>query len=584
MVSRYRFACEQALSKANFINSSDLTTIQAFTIFLIIVRRDDDSRFCWALTGLVVRLAMGMGIHRDGTHLKLTPFETEMRRRTWWSIMTLDLRSAEELGTDTSIIERSFDTQFPGNYNDGDLCPEMTELPPPREGRSDMAVAIVRFEICQLSRRLLQAASAMGDVCPKVCTTQNVEEREQMCIDVYRSVEQRFLERVVDESDPLYWVAAMIARIIMSKMFLVIYQPMLYPGSEVELSDDIRQRIYLAGIEIIEYGHILNTDPRCKQYHWLFNTYTNWHAVAYVLLESCRRPWTALAERGWEALVSNSRTPLNSTKFNSQMGIFLPLRKLFVRAQRHRSSEIARLKANKDEARRIDFAERMNPAHARFGPVPGVENRMDEVREKWYKMVRPDGVTPVPFTTRFQTPLPTSSPAAAPNAQDPSVPSSGPGMDSTSMTTAPDAQPAASFQFSDATLDYMGDLIFKEPNFEMTSLWQLENAYSTDAYLRVKDASAGSLSSGTTPNPLPGSTAPSESAFPGATPNAAAGGAGDLPPYLWPGAAPFSHFPVQREDGSADDVDMIEEEFNWQDWSQSIRGMEMENNQPQRGW
>ena len=62
---KYRFAVEQALSKANFLNTSDMTVLQAFVIFLVVVRRQDESRLFWYLTGLVIHIAQGMGMHRD---------------------------------------------------------------------------------------------------------------------------------------------------------------------------------------------------------------------------------------------------------------------------------------------------------------------------------------------------------------------------------------------------------------------------------------------------------------------------------------------------------------------------------------
>ena len=88
---RFRFACEQALAKAGFLETQEMMVLQAFTLFLVTVRRHDDSRFVWTMTGLLVRIATSMGIHRDGAQFGLAPFETEMRRRLWWQVCTIGI-------------------------------------------------------------------------------------------------------------------------------------------------------------------------------------------------------------------------------------------------------------------------------------------------------------------------------------------------------------------------------------------------------------------------------------------------------------------------------------------------------------
>lgn len=519
---------------------------------------------------------MGMGLHRDGTNFKLGPFETEMRRRVWWAIVALDLRSAEELGTDVSLPDNSFDTQIPLNINDTDISPTISEYPEPRQGRSDNAVPVARNEITLLSRQLIKGAMTMPELVPGQENETGIAERERLLIDVYERVEHKFLRHVADEADPLYWVASMIARVIMAKMCLVIYQPMLFPRSEVELSDEIRGRIYIAAIEIIEYNQKLNTDDRCKQYRWLFMTYTSWHAIAYVLLESCRRPWSALVERGWEATRTFDRSPVDLAKNSDHVAAFLPLRKLFLRCKRHRASQFTRLRANQEEARKLDFADRMNPAHARFGPVPGAENRMEEVRDTWRKLVRPDGASPMPsFSARTRTPVPPMD-----------------GADESSTSRANSLHPppqhhqtsgrgdlAPTMDISSVAMDYMQEMILKQGNISMTDLWPLNNASESDR--TIASMAANQAPTADFANNMVGHEAVRQQAI---SQQMQPPKEDHMPPYLWPD--PFTGLNANFDEGSTgEDTDMLGDGFDWQDWSQSIRGLEMESTQqPQRGW
>lgn len=112
LLNRYRFALEQALARANFLYCDEIVILQAFVIFLILLRRNDDARKIWTMTGLVVRIAQTLGIHRDGSHFGLAPFEIEMRRRLWWQVCVLDARSSEDHGCDPTIVEAQFDAKM----------------------------------------------------------------------------------------------------------------------------------------------------------------------------------------------------------------------------------------------------------------------------------------------------------------------------------------------------------------------------------------------------------------------------------------------------------------------------------------
>lgn len=112
LLNKYRFALEQALARANFLYCDEIVILQAFVVFLILLRRNDDARKIWTLTGLVVRISQTLGIHRDGSHFGLAPFEIEMRRRLWWQVCVLDARASEDHGCDPSIVEAQFDAKM----------------------------------------------------------------------------------------------------------------------------------------------------------------------------------------------------------------------------------------------------------------------------------------------------------------------------------------------------------------------------------------------------------------------------------------------------------------------------------------
>jgi len=197
-----------------------------------------------------------------------------MRRRLWWQICILDSRSAEDHGSDPSIFEHTFDTQMPLSINDADLKLDAKEAPQPRVGVSDMTFCLIHYEICALSRRLNYIPPGVGP-CRMMPTTLPLEEKEKLIKECVARLETKYLQ-YCEDAGPLYWVAATVARLIFAKMSLIIYHPLIQPGALETLSADVKDRLFMASIEIIEYSRILETEASTKHWGWLFRTYTPW--------------------------------------------------------------------------------------------------------------------------------------------------------------------------------------------------------------------------------------------------------------------------------------------------------------------
>lgn len=49
LLARYRFGVEQALSRADFLSTTEVVTLQALVLFLTCVRRHDQTKFVWCV-------------------------------------------------------------------------------------------------------------------------------------------------------------------------------------------------------------------------------------------------------------------------------------------------------------------------------------------------------------------------------------------------------------------------------------------------------------------------------------------------------------------------------------------------------
>ncbi|XP_014557401.1 hypothetical protein COCVIDRAFT_97148 [Bipolaris victoriae FI3] len=300
LLTRFCFGIEQALARANFLYCDEILILQAFVVYLVLLRRNDDARKIWPLTGLVVRIAQTLGIHRDGTHFDLPPFEVEMRRRLWWQVCILDARSAEDQGCDPSIHETLFDTKMPLNVNDSDIHPGMIEFPQGRQGFTDMTFCLLRFEIANIMRRIIYVPPGPNR-CTQFLTNLTVEQKEKWITGCHQAIEEKYLKDC-DMTIPLCWVTATVSRLIMSKMWLIVYHPHQRKDGGATLSQEIRDKLFVTSLENIEYGLLLETEARTMKWGWLFKTYVQWHAIAFLLSELCVRTKGEAVDRAWRAL------------------------------------------------------------------------------------------------------------------------------------------------------------------------------------------------------------------------------------------------------------------------------------------
>ncbi|PSN65272.1 hypothetical protein BS50DRAFT_575317 [Corynespora cassiicola Philippines] len=344
LLSRYRFGLEQALARANFLYCDEIIILQAFLIFLMLLRRNDDARKIWTLTGLVVRIAQTLGVHRDGSHFNLPPFEIEMRRRLWWQVCILDARASEDHGCDPTIVEAQFDTKMPLNVDDADLDPDMKDFPEERTGFTDMTFCIIRFEVANIFRRILYIPPGPNR-CNEFFANLSIADKEKWISDCHQRLEDKYLKHC-DMTVPLFWVTATISRLVMSKMWLIVYHPHQRRDGGASLPQETKDKLFITSLENLEYSLLLETEARTMKWGWLFRTYVQWHAIAFLLSELCVRTKGEAVERAWRALEATASRwwfPLSDSSYRKgkQGCLWKPLRKLMAKARTARERELA---------------------------------------------------------------------------------------------------------------------------------------------------------------------------------------------------------------------------------------------------
>lgn len=299
LTKRYRFAVEQALVRAGFLHTRKLIVLQAAVLFLSCACDPQDAHFVWTMIAVVTRLALSMGLHRDSSHFELSPFETEMRRRLWWYIYLLDVRSSDSQATRPQIREGDYDTKLPLNINDDDLSPHMVETPLERIGFTEMTLTLVRCEILILHRKLMQLSSFGVDTNRHHELFQN---RLQAIEEARIALDKRYLQ-FCDLEIAIHWVTATIARMALARSWLVSHFSLMrvegFQRGQIPGKCDL---LIFTAIEVLEFIYLLESHNNTKKWSWLFQGYIPWQVLAFVLSELCVRPTSPLSDRAWVAV------------------------------------------------------------------------------------------------------------------------------------------------------------------------------------------------------------------------------------------------------------------------------------------
>jgi len=99
-------------ARENLLVTNEFTVLQAFALYLVALRVQSKTQSTWTLFALVLRIAQSFEIHKDAGGTTLSFFEAQQRSLLWWQIMVLDLRCAEDRGTQPMIFDGSFDTSM----------------------------------------------------------------------------------------------------------------------------------------------------------------------------------------------------------------------------------------------------------------------------------------------------------------------------------------------------------------------------------------------------------------------------------------------------------------------------------------
>ncbi|KAJ5177041.1 uncharacterized protein N7482_002918 [Penicillium canariense] len=309
LMSLYRNAFQQALINASWLKTTEMPVLQALVLFLVAMRTQMDPHTFWILTGVAVRIAQRMGLHRDGESLGLPPFEVEIRRRLFWQLLPLEGYAGQVSGTGIALAPDSWDTKQPLNINDDQIYPGMTQRPVEQKGASEMIFCLTKAEISNFYTRTGVRMKEVGASIQFRAST----ELESAIDRVLGIIETKYL-RYCDIGNPLHFLTLGIAR---SAANMARLRNRMTKRTNID--DRERRELFHLAQTILDTDSVLCSNPNLKNFQWQIKVFFLWDALLCMLTSLAKVGFLSGAElnttwRKMENIYSNRPEILEARK------------------------------------------------------------------------------------------------------------------------------------------------------------------------------------------------------------------------------------------------------------------------------
>ncbi|TVY42711.1 Aurofusarin cluster transcription factor [Lachnellula occidentalis] len=329
LLAQYQSGCRQALLRAGFLRSSDMTILQGFFLYLLSgLNFSIDPRALFCLTGISIRIAQRMGLNVDGTAYGLLPFEVEMRRRLWWQLLLLDTRVGELSGYGPSLHMHMWTTKLPSNVNDSSLFPDLREPPVEHPGATEMLFVLQRCEVAQF---LYQTRRMCGPF-----------EMDDAAIDAFEAMLQEKYLKYCDAQVPMHYISSAVAQSSIHRLRMGPHYPSLMSSKSKEMPEQDLDKLFHSSLAMLENHHNLMGTKSISRFFW--HIYTNFPFPAHVYLVCALRYRTTgdLAERAWKQLEAsfNRRSEMAKRRGHHASNLHMAMANLTVKSWEARESAL----------------------------------------------------------------------------------------------------------------------------------------------------------------------------------------------------------------------------------------------------
>lgn len=297
---------------------------------------------------MVLRLAQAIGVHRDGDGTAFSPYEAEMRRRLWAQVVVLDVRAAQDRGTEAMTRQEETNTSTPTNINDEDFGPHTTvplsQLE--KEGPTDITFSLCTYHCSKLFLYIHGPRSRFSKATHETTVPgSQVQSQvsEEDIIQRIKVLEAQFLTPAAEHPDhPQASYAATVLRIASLVYWLSIQYPLQVrqPTIKPRVSREHMLQTAVAIMELQACGPSSGTmsiEEFRERFMWWQDGYIPWHPLAVALAELCVQTEGPMVDRAWKTIDRVMPAWSDKVADTRKGALWRPIKKLLKQARQKRA-------------------------------------------------------------------------------------------------------------------------------------------------------------------------------------------------------------------------------------------------------
>ncbi|KAE9365933.1 hypothetical protein N431DRAFT_487811 [Stipitochalara longipes BDJ] len=302
---------KEAITFVGFPQSPALDCLSAFLLSQTILLREEEAFNSCAFVSIALRIAQGMGLHRDGSHFKLDPVQAETRRRVWWYILHTDVMVSIASGLPPLLMDhRTFDTQPISEVQEKSDDHDNNILESDRKQTDIISlVAVGRYSITTFQRQLLRYHLDLALVTNhdgleewRTATNNLAEQIRDRIGRLCKATKTYAISPAPVHSDlfPLTFSpqdadnfcrwGGQLLRLMVNKAYCMLFQRLIREPQN-ELWRSIRKECIQHCQSFVRKFLEMCSDDCFRGYHWVYpGMYQPLQAVATILVDLCNSP------------------------------------------------------------------------------------------------------------------------------------------------------------------------------------------------------------------------------------------------------------------------------------------------------
>lgn len=282
LAAEFRLRTIQCLVNSDYTKSS-LYTIETLILYVHgeYASRWDAEVGLWVIIGMITRLSMRMGYHRDPSNFPgISPFQGEMRRRIWGFVRAMDTMFSFQLALPSMIRASDCDTKLPRNIFEDEFGPDTKVLPPARPNSEPTPISYMLAKL-NIANELNCILEEIQSVNPKGIAYDDVLARDNKLWELKRNIAPHLRLRPMEECmlDP---AALLMHRYnvdtLWQKTMCVLHRKYLAPARHNPRYHHSRRACADAAMEILRHQHKLHQESkpggRLRSMRWAISSLT----------------------------------------------------------------------------------------------------------------------------------------------------------------------------------------------------------------------------------------------------------------------------------------------------------------------